>query len=129
MKVVLDMNLSPSWVTYRAASGIESVHWSSVGRPTAPDVEVLSWARDARCIVFTHDLDLGTIVALTAADGPSVLQVRAQGVLPDQIGSLVVALLREHAGLLEAGAILTVDEVAARVRALPIGRARRDSPP
>jgi predicted nuclease of predicted toxin-antitoxin system len=128
MRVLLDMNLSPTWVGYLAASGINAVHWSTVGNPSAPDSEVLDWARHEGCIVFTHDLDLGTIVALTAASGPSVIQVRTQAVLPDQIGALIVSIIQQHAPLLNAGAILTVDELAARARVLPIGR-QREAPP
>ncbi|HMN95408.1 MAG TPA: hypothetical protein PKC43_04255 [Phycisphaerales bacterium] len=59
---------------------------------------------------------------MTAASGPSVIQIRAQSVLPEQIGPPVVSLIQEHGGILESGAILTVDEIAGRVRVLPIGR-------
>ena len=31
MKLLIDMNLSPTWVTAFAEAGIEAVHWSSVG--------------------------------------------------------------------------------------------------
>jgi predicted nuclease of predicted toxin-antitoxin system len=31
MKILIDMNLSPDWVNYFAASGIEAIHWSRVG--------------------------------------------------------------------------------------------------
>ncbi len=37
MKVVLDMNLPPSWVAFLADHGIDAVHWSSVGDPRAQD--------------------------------------------------------------------------------------------
>ncbi|MCZ2390725.1 MAG: hypothetical protein LC113_06560 [Acidobacteria bacterium] len=31
MKIVIDMNLSPDWVTRLAKGGIDAIHWSSVG--------------------------------------------------------------------------------------------------
>jgi hypothetical protein len=49
-----------------------------------------------------------------------VLQVRSQNVLPEAIGRLVIRVLAEHAESFNAGALVTVDEHAARVRVLPI---------
>jgi hypothetical protein len=31
MKLLIDMNLSPRWVPFLAASQVEAIHWSSVG--------------------------------------------------------------------------------------------------
>jgi len=44
----------------------------------------MAWARANGHVVFTHDLDFGTTLALTHAAGPSVIQVRGQNVLPGQ---------------------------------------------
>ena len=38
MKLLVDMNLSPSWVERLARHGFEAVHWSTFGAATAPDV-------------------------------------------------------------------------------------------
>jgi len=46
--------------------------------------------------------------------------VRAQNVLPDAIGDLVVRVLTEQAAALESGALVTVEPYAARVRVLPV---------
>jgi predicted nuclease of predicted toxin-antitoxin system len=48
--------------------------------------------------------------------------VRAQNVLPEHLGEVVVAALRQFAHQLEAGALITVDEGASRARILPINR-------
>jgi predicted nuclease of predicted toxin-antitoxin system len=122
MKILVDMNLSPDWVRFLAAHGIEAVHWSQVGNPRATDEEITGWARDHGCIVFTHDLDFAALVATTSADGPSVLQMRTQDVLPDTAGKDILDLLRDHRGALEQGAIVTMDKVISRVRILPIRR-------
>ena len=45
MKLLVDMNLSPSWIERLAQQGFEAVHWSTIGAPTAGDDEILSWAR------------------------------------------------------------------------------------
>jgi predicted nuclease of predicted toxin-antitoxin system len=33
MKILVDMNLSPTWVQFLVAHGIEAVHWSAIGAP------------------------------------------------------------------------------------------------
>jgi predicted nuclease of predicted toxin-antitoxin system len=82
----------------------------------------MAWARRGGYVVFTHDLDYSAILAATEAIGPSVIQIRAQDVLPDAIGSDVVRVLRTHATALEQGAIISLDKVRSRVRVLPIRR-------
>jgi predicted nuclease of predicted toxin-antitoxin system len=120
IKVLVDVNLAPAWTDMLAANRIEAVHWSTIGDPRASDEELLRYAREHDYVVFTHDLDFGTLLALTRARGPSVVQVRTQNVLPMAIGDLVVRVLTEHVAALGAGALVTVDERAARVRILPI---------
>jgi predicted nuclease of predicted toxin-antitoxin system len=120
MKILVDMNLSPEWIPTLNGAGFEAIHWSSVGNPKAQDVEILEWALRSGWIVFTNDLDFGHILALTQAGGPSVLQVRAQDLLPENLGEIVVAALRQNRASLEAGALIVVDESSLRVRILPI---------
>jgi predicted nuclease of predicted toxin-antitoxin system len=122
MKILIDMNLSPDWVAAFAAENIESVHWSTVGDPRAEDTEIMDYARANHYIVFTHDLDFGTILALTQAESPSVVQVRAQNILPSHLANIVVAVLQTNEMLLDEGALIVVDEGRARVRILPLQR-------
>ena len=37
MKLLIDVNLSPSWVAVLLQSGIEAIHWSAVGPTNAED--------------------------------------------------------------------------------------------
>jgi predicted nuclease of predicted toxin-antitoxin system len=120
MRILIDVNLSPAWVTLFAAKQIDATHWTTLGDPRATDDEIMRFARDHQYVVFTHDLDFGALLALTQAVGPSVLQVRSQNVLPSALGELVVRVLSEHGDALEAGALITVDEHSARLRILPI---------
>jgi predicted nuclease of predicted toxin-antitoxin system len=120
LALLVDMNLSPDWVPHLARLGWTAVHWSSVGDPRASDATIMQWARDNHHVVFTHDLDFGTALALTHASGPSVVQVRGQNVLPDDIAPLVTAALRLHEAALAAGALVVVEEKKSRVRVLPL---------
>jgi predicted nuclease of predicted toxin-antitoxin system len=62
VKILIDMNLSPSWVMVFEHEDWEAVHWSSVGKATAPDPEILDWAADNEFLLFTHDLDFGFLL-------------------------------------------------------------------
>jgi len=120
MKLLIDMNLSPMWCAALNQYGREAIHWSEVGDPRALDRYIMDWARENGYIVFTHDLDFGTLLALTHAEGPSVIQVRTQDVTPNHLVETVVEVLRDHETMLDAGALISVDESSARVRMLPL---------
>lgn len=72
LQFVVDMNLSPDWVALLSQHGYPAVHWSNVGSPRATDASIMAWALANHHVVFTHDLDFGTLLALTHARGPSV---------------------------------------------------------
>lgn len=122
MKILVDMNLSPDWVGVFAKHGITAIHWSSIGDPKAEDTELIDWARANNHILFTHDLDFGTTLALTHAESPSVIQVRTQDVTPAHLETVVVEVLQNHESLLETGALVVLDEGRSRVRILPLTR-------
>lgn len=120
IRILLDMNLSPAWKPVLESQSWETIHWSDVGVASATDQTIMQWAVSHHYIVFTHDLDFGTMLALTHAQGPSVLQVRADDILPDQLQNLVIAAIRQHAEDLAQGALVVVDANKRRVRILPL---------
>jgi predicted nuclease of predicted toxin-antitoxin system len=63
MKILIDMNLSPMWVQFLVAHGIEAAHWSTIGEASAPDSLILDYAPSSGFVVFTHDLDFGMLLA------------------------------------------------------------------
>jgi predicted nuclease of predicted toxin-antitoxin system len=122
MKLLIDMNLSPRWVTVLAGSGVEAAHWSTLGTNSALDSEIMAYAHANDYIVLTHDLDFGAILAATQGEKPSVVQIRADDVSPDVIGKQIIAALQQMASELEEGALLTVDPNRTRLRVLPLQR-------
>ena len=120
MKLLLDMNLPPDWVTWLAGEGFDVVHWSAVGDPRATDAQIMSWAATNGRWVVTHDLDFGTILAVTRATGPSVIQLRAQDVLSARVRVQLSYVLRNFAGQLTSGALIVIDSGRNRLRLLPI---------
>ncbi len=119
LKIVIDMNLPPGWAALLTGLGWPATHWTSIGDPKAVDAEIMAWAVANDHVVFTHDLDFGTLLALTKANGPSVIQLRTDEVFPHLIGAPVLAVLRAHEAELKAGAIVTIDRNGSRVRVLP----------
>lgn len=84
----------------------------------------MAWARENGYVVFTHDLDFGTLLALTRDSGPSVIQVRTHDVLPAHLEQLVITVIRTYEPHLAQGAIVTADESRNRLRILPIGSSK-----
>ena len=80
----------------------------------------MAYASANDCVVLTHDLDFGAILAATHGDKPSVVQIRAEDVSPEAIGNQVIIALRQMATELEAGALLTVDPSRTRLSLLPL---------
>jgi predicted nuclease of predicted toxin-antitoxin system len=93
VKLLVDMNLSPSWVERLARHGFEAVHWSTIGAATAPDVEILTWADEHHFVVITNDLDFSAILAAGAVAGPSVVQLRTQDPLSEDAVRIVARAL------------------------------------
>ncbi|HLP88275.1 MAG TPA: DUF5615 family PIN-like protein [Nostocaceae cyanobacterium] len=120
MKILIDMNLPLEWVTTLQNAGFEAAHWSTLGDVCATDRTIMNWAVTNGYIVFTHDLDFGTLLAISQADAPSVIQVRIQDVLPASIGNLVVNALKQFKTELESGALITIDVARTRAKILPI---------
>lgn len=116
------MNLTPQWVLVFQKHGWEAVHWSEIGDPGASDVDIMAWAKAGSYVVFTHDLDFGSILAATQAQAPSVIQVRIHDVLPGNLEATIVEALRKFEPLLQSGALITIDPTKSRARVLPLHR-------
>jgi predicted nuclease of predicted toxin-antitoxin system len=120
MKILIDMNLPPSWVEFLDKEGFEAVHWSIIGDLTATDEAILEWAEKHEHVVFTHDLDFGALLAAARGEGPSVIQMRTQDTFPESCGQMIIKALNQFEDELERGALLSVDQHRARVRILPL---------
>lgn len=114
------MNLSPDWIPVLIEAGFEAIHWSSVGESRATDAVIMEWARTHDCVVFTHDLDFGALLANSHSAKPSVLQARTQDVTAAGLSAKAISTLRLYHSVLMEGAIVVLDEHRSRVRILPL---------
>ena len=95
MKILLDVNLLPAWAPVLNRAGFQCTHWRDVGKVDAPDTEVMSWAREHGYVVFTHDMDFGTLLAVSPHLGVSCAKGQVLGVISQGHGRrLSVALVR-----------------------------------
>jgi predicted nuclease of predicted toxin-antitoxin system len=105
-------------------AGHEVKHWSEIGAITAPDSEIMEWARSNEYIVFTHDLDFSALLFATNAIAPSVIQVRTEDIRPNSIGTQVLLALQNAEETLKQGALITIDPRKNRIRLLPLKRGK-----
>ena len=120
MKILIDMNLSPSWEKYLTNAGYECLHWTKIGKGNEPDSELFDYAKKNRYIILTHDLDFGTMLAYSNEDGPSVIQVRIENITPEYYGKKLISVIRQVESYLNDGALIVIDETRHRIRMLPL---------
>lgn len=120
MKILIDMNLTPLWVNFFLDNNINAVHWTQIGEITAPDREIFDYAAKHGYLIFTNDLDFGTILASSHTKVPSVIQIRTQDLMPSSAGKTMLSLLSQFEHKLIEGALITLDKQKMRVRILPL---------
>ena len=120
MKLLIDVNLSPKWVTFLAAAGHEAVRWTEVGAANASDSEIMRYAASNGYVVMTHDQDFSTLLALSRAGEPSVVLLRLSSLRVEKIGDRVLRAIEALTDDLDKGAIAVVEDKRVRVRDLPM---------
>ncbi|MCL2804799.1 MAG: DUF5615 family PIN-like protein [Treponema sp.] len=120
MKILVDMNLSPKWVKLFTDNSIESVHWSSIGPPNDPDINLITYATENNFVIFTKDLDFGTFLAINRSKKPSIIQMKEGTLNHRKINNIVISAITMFADKIEAGAIVTIDQNKTRVSLLPL---------
>ena len=121
MRLLVDMNLTPRWVSYLMTGGHDAVHWSSLGPLTARDAQICDWARLHRFVVVTNDLDFPQILAHTREAAPSIVLVRGEPLVPEVRAAALLSAIETCADELARGAVLTLDwRDRPRARLLPL---------
>jgi len=90
VKILLDMNIPEVWVAFLNKAGHDATHWSRVGDIHARDTEIMAWARAHQHVVFTHDLDFGSLLfgncSIFAGNGLGRHCLGTLSCLADEIG-------------------------------------------
>ncbi|RME49297.1 MAG: hypothetical protein D6796_05125 [Caldilineae bacterium] len=120
MKFLLDMGVGQSTAAFLRDRGHDAVHLRERGLQRLPDEEIIEEAQKEGRIILTHDLDFGRLIALSRKRLPSVITLRLDNMQATNVNHYVIEVLAQFSSALEAGALVSVNERAIRVRHLPI---------
>jgi predicted nuclease of predicted toxin-antitoxin system len=120
MKLLLDMNISPVWREFFTDAGYLTEHWVTLGKPDAPDAEILTYAKTNQYVVVTFDLDFTDLLAASGASTPSVVILRTRSLRAEKLHVRLLDIIKQCQKDLENGAVVIVEDAKARVRTLPI---------
>ena len=120
MRFLLDMGLARSTADFLRSQGHDAVHLREQGLQRLDDYGIVEKARAEDRVILTHDLDFGRIIALSQRRLPSVVTFRLSNMRPAQVNRYLAEVLDHFSGRLESGALVSVSELAIRVRLLPI---------
>jgi len=115
------MNISPKTVEALQHQGWDIVRVSQLLPVNAPDQEILELARREDRVVVTQDLDFSALLALGGYDRPSLITLRLSMSDPEIITRRLLSVLPRIKQALLEGCAVTIEDVAVRVRRLPIG--------
>lgn len=122
LSIVVDLNLAIEWPEFFRKNGWSADHWSAIGDVCASDAEILAWAKENGRIVVTSDLDFGALLAMSGANGPSVILLRCRDHQTSVIGDVLVDVMKRHESDLASGALIIMDTERLRLKILPIAR-------
>lgn len=117
MRLVLDQGLPRSTVERLSERGYEAVHTADIGLPTAPDAEILAFARDEDRVVVTLDADFYALLVRSGEGAPSVIRLRIDRATAELVTDLIVLVLDRCRDDLESGAMVSTDGARVRVTA------------
>ncbi|GFP27738.1 hypothetical protein HKBW3S43_00565 [Candidatus Hakubella thermalkaliphila] len=120
IRLLANMNISPKTVESLGQQGWDTVRVSQLLPVNASDEEILGLARREDRAMVTQDLDFSTLLALGGYDRPSLITIRLSVSDPDTVARRLLEVLPRIEQVLGKGGAATVEDVAVRVRRLPI---------
>ena len=120
MRLLVDEALQDAVAQRLATAGHDTTHVRILGLAGHTDDEVMALAIADERILVTTDTDFGTILALTGADGPSVLLLRGIGDTVDERVDALLDVLPRAERVLSEGAVVVIEPDRYRIRYLPI---------
>jgi predicted nuclease of predicted toxin-antitoxin system len=120
MKFLADMGISPEAVRFLISLGHDAIHLHDQGLDREDDPAILEKAKCEGCILLTHDLDFGDLVAASGAALPSVITFRLRNMKPASVNRYLREIVIQHHQALDRGAFISVTEGKIRVRLLPM---------
>ena len=120
MRWLLDQGLPRTAAILLRKETMDAVHVGDIGMASASDPEILAIARRDNRIVITLDADFHALLAIAAANKPSVIRIREEGLKGPAICQLILRLAERFSEALDQGCVMSVTLNQARLRLLPI---------
>lgn len=121
MRFLLDQGIPRDGATLVRASGHECTHVGEIGMSRASDKEILARASELSAVVVTLDADFHTILAVSGAQGPSVIRLRLQGLGAAAVTETLQNVVTAFSSELHRGVLVTVKEHKTTCHLLPVG--------
>jgi predicted nuclease of predicted toxin-antitoxin system len=119
-RVLLDQGLAPGVAELLRADGWDALHVVEAALHRAEDIEILEFARSENRVCVTLDHDFHAHLAVAQWPGPSVVFVRLEGLGAVEQANLIKRVWDSCADAILAGAAVSVDATAIRIRRLPL---------
>ena len=118
--IVLDQGMPYGTAAILKDRGWDAVHVRDLGMRDSADSEILAYAARVSRAVVTLDQDFPRMMAMMAAQRPSIVLVRQQGLRALEIADLLGSVWNEYEAALEKGCIVRVSARGTRMRLLPL---------
>jgi len=120
IEFLANMNISPLTVEDLKKLGWKIVRIPEVMDERSKDTEILEYARTYNKVVITQDIDFSMLLAIGGYEKPSVINLRLENANPKFVTSRIIEVVSEMEKELAEGIVVSVDEISARYRNLPI---------
>src|SRR5258708_39912829 len=107
MKLLLDQGTPFSAAGLLRTAGHDAVHTGEIGMAEAEDQEILARALGEDRIIVTLDADFHAHLAISQANGPSVIRVRIEGLRAEPLAQLVQEVGRQGKAELKTEAMIS----------------------
>jgi len=121
IRLLANMNISPRTVEALRQHGWDIVRASEFLSVNASDQAILSFARREGRVVVTQDLDFSALLALGGYERPRLITLRLAVSDPETITRRLLDELPRFEQVLRESCAITIEDIAVRVRKLPIG--------
>jgi len=120
IRFLANMNISPKSVDALRRQGWDILRVSELLPLNASDQEILDLDRQEGRVVVTQDLDFSTLLALGGYNRPGLITLRLSVSDPDAVTEKLQEVVPQFEESLQEGSVVTIEDVAVRVRKLPI---------
>ncbi len=120
IRVLLDQGLAPGAAAILREQGRFAVHVCEAGMEKADDPEIIEYARVNEMAWVTLDHDFHSHLAMNSADSPSVVFLRIEGLSAALQTKLIQRIWEVCGEVILAGAAVSCNGSAIRVRKLPL---------